>query len=162
MTDMKCPECGSTHVEEVDTRTYYCEDCDHEWWDVDPNGSYILVDGFAHTIEVVHGDGGYEFIKSQLGNVTLDCVVRVFGGQRYDCWIDDEFLCKDLPRDAIACAEEHCREVLLGKVLIANRNECGGTVPLTDEDIERIMGRRAIIYSADEEMDGIEVTGYSF
>ena len=157
MTEKRCPECTGKNVEEVDEGAYYCNDCGNEWLDPIPEGEYLLIDGFTHTVRTVEGDGGYLFVKEQLDQVTIDVAVRYVGGKAFDFWIDDEFRYKDLPPTAIACAWPD-GEVLMGKVLVANR--CGShTTPLTEEDM-RILYENIAIATLDSGEE-IQVLIYS-
>lgn len=150
MTERVCPECGCAHVEDEGGDVHICPECFHEWLDPLPHGKFVLMDGFAHEQRIIEGDGQYEFVKNALDDVFIGVVTRFIDGEEYDFWHDDEFLCKDTPRDAIACAGPG--EVLLGKVLIARR--AGGfTVPLTDDDVRRIQKNTFIV----ELLNGMKV-----
>lgn len=152
-----CPECGSKRVESEGGDAHICEECFHEWLDPKPYGKFILMDGFAHEQHVIEGDGQYEFVKEALDDVFIGVVTRFIDGEEYDFWHDDEFLCKDAPRDAIACASP--QEMLLGKVLIARR--AGSfTVPLTDEDLRNIENNTFIVELTDGQK--IPVVLYEF
>lgn len=143
-----CPECGSTKVECEGGDAHICDECYHEWLDPKPYGKFILVDGFAHKVSMIEGDGQYEFVKGALDDVTIAVVSRYINGKEYDLWHDDDFNVKGLTDKAIACANAH--EVLKGKVLIANRMG-SFTVPLTDKDISRILENLYVIELDDGE-----------
>ena len=112
-------------------------------------GRYVMVDGFAHEVRIVEGDGSYEFLKEQLDDVTMSVTVRRIKGKMYDMWIDDEFLLKDYEGNPLACVCADFDEVLLGKVLIANRDEEGNTTPLSDEEVDEIVNSARVGHMRD-------------
>lgn len=83
----------------------------------------------------------YRAFKEEL-NITspVDCVNRKIGENRYDLWIDDEGLFKTNDDGTIASIGVNTtwEEVLAGRIVIANHDDDGNTLSLSEADIENI------------------------
>lgn len=85
-------------------------------------------------------DHDYTDIKKLLEiDSPLTCIERKIGNKYFDIWCDDEGLLKD---DKIVCGvllQSEGQEILCGNLLIANHDEEGNTIGLSDKEIKMIM-----------------------
>ena len=93
-------------------------------------------------------DHDYTDIKKLLEiDSPIDCATRKIGDKYFDIWCDDEGLLKDNLRASAFndLSKDYLKEVICGNIVIANSNEEGETVGLTDADIALIQSSTKII-----------------
>lgn len=90
-------------------------------------------------LKVIEND--YRAFKKELNiNSPLDCIQRTIGSKRYDIWLDDEGLFNQNADGTIGSIAINTtwEEFLAGNLIIANHDEEGYTLSLSDEDIENV------------------------
>lgn len=92
----------------------------------------------------------YKDLKNLLGiESPITVAERKISGKYYDLWLDDEGLLKGEKTITGYC--RNCEEALVGNIVIANRDDKGNTVGLTDEDIARIFDKKELSFLENSE-----------
>ena len=101
----------------------------------------------------------YKYIKCRC----VDCVRRKIGDKYFDIWVDDEGLLKEEKK----YLQGYCLngyEVLVGNLVIANVDEEGGMIGLTDDEIENILTNviswKSLFGNVDEDELEVVYKGY--